>query len=160
MGRIAILSEGVAQAVSEPEEEGLRDLSKKPGVAKKELMALSRDLMISQAPALAAEAHELAGEAEEAIRSGQKAIKAALRGLGVASDISEAGSLNIAPSPWRPAVGSPAAPPPLVQAGPAERTSPEVGSDMAVLVCSLAGAQANDSGWPTFSGKYVEYPPV
>ncbi len=37
-------------------------------------------------------------------------------------------------------------------------TSPEVGSEVAILVRSLAGAQANDSGWPTFSGKYVEYP--
>jgi hypothetical protein len=158
LGRIAALSEAVAQAVPEPEEGGLSDLGRKLGVAKKELMALSRDLMISQPPALAAEAHELAGEAEEAIRAGQKAIKAALRGLGVASDTSEAGSLDIVPLPRRPTVGNLMAPPPFVQAAPAGMTSPEVGSDVAVLVCSLAGAQANDSGWPTFSGKYMEYP--
>jgi hypothetical protein len=81
LGRTANLSEAVAHVVPEPEE-GLRDLGRKLGVAKKELMALSRDLMISQPPALAVEAHELASEAEEAIRAGQKAIKAALRGLG------------------------------------------------------------------------------
>jgi hypothetical protein len=45
------------------------------------------------------EAHELASEAEKAIKASQKIIKAALRGLGAASDISEAGSLDIAPPP-------------------------------------------------------------
>jgi hypothetical protein len=157
LGRIANLSEAVAQAVPEPEEGGLRDLGRKLGVAKKELVALSRDPMISQPPALAAEAHALASEAEEAIRAGQKVIKAALRGLGVASDISEAGSLDIVPPPRRPTVGNLMAPPPLVQAGPAGTTSSEVGSEVAVLVRSLAGAQADDSGWPMFSPKYVEY---
>jgi hypothetical protein len=33
-----------------------------------------------------------------------------------------------------------------------------MGSDMASLVRGLAGAQANDGWWPTFSGKYMEYP--
>jgi hypothetical protein len=101
LGRIANLSEAVAHVVPEPEEGGLRDLGRKLGVAKKELMALSRDLIISQPPALAVEAQQLASKAEEAIRAGQKAIKAALRGLGVASDISEAGSLDITPPPRR-----------------------------------------------------------
>ncbi len=32
------------------------------------------------------------------------------------------------------------------------------GSDLSVLMLGLMGAQANDSGWPTFSGKYAEYP--
>jgi hypothetical protein len=73
-------------------------------VAKKELMALGRDLMTSQAPALAVEAHDLAGEVEDAIRASQKVIKAALRGLGMASDILEAGSLDLPPPPQRPAM--------------------------------------------------------
>jgi hypothetical protein len=30
--------------------------------------------------------------------------------------------------------------------------------ELSTLIRSLMGAQANDSGWPTFSGKYVEYP--
>jgi hypothetical protein len=29
---------------------------------------------------------------------------------------------------------------------------------LAALMQGLMGAQANDSGWPMFSGKYVEYP--
>jgi hypothetical protein len=62
-------------------------------------MALSRELIVSQPPASAMEAHELINEAEEAIRSSQKIIKAALRGLGAASDISEAGSLDTLPPP-------------------------------------------------------------
>jgi hypothetical protein len=33
-----------------------------------------------------------------------------------------------------------------------------VGNELSTLMRGLMGAQANDSGWPTFSGKYVEYP--
>ncbi len=32
------------------------------------------------------------------------------------------------------------------------------GSDLSARMQGLMGAQANDSGWPTFSGKYAEYP--
>ncbi len=31
-------------------------------------------------------------------------------------------------------------------------------SELTSLMQGLMGAQANDSGWPTFSGRYVEYP--
>jgi molybdenum-dependent DNA-binding transcriptional regulator ModE len=67
LGRIASLNEAVTQAVVTPEEGRLRDLGRKLGVAKKELMALDRDMMTSQAPALALEAHDLAREAEDVI---------------------------------------------------------------------------------------------
>jgi hypothetical protein len=33
-----------------------------------------------------------------------------------------------------------------------------VEGNLAPLLWSLSGAQANDSGWPTFKGKYMEYP--
>jgi hypothetical protein len=59
--------------------------------------------MMSQALSLAAEDHELVGEAEDAIKSGQREVKAALRKLGVASDLSETGSLDV-PLPARGAV--------------------------------------------------------
>ncbi len=32
------------------------------------------------------------------------------------------------------------------------------GSDLSALMQGLMGAQANNSGWPTFSRKYAEYP--
>jgi hypothetical protein len=32
------------------------------------------------------------------------------------------------------------------------------GDELAILMQGLMGAQANDSGWPMFNGKYVEYP--
>ncbi len=32
------------------------------------------------------------------------------------------------------------------------------GNELTALMQGLMGAQANDSRWPTFSGKYVEYP--
>jgi hypothetical protein len=32
------------------------------------------------------------------------------------------------------------------------------GNELTALMQGLMGAQANDSGWPTFSGRYVEYP--
>jgi hypothetical protein len=37
-------------------------------------------------------------------------------------------------------------------------TSYGLGSYVANLMHGLVGAQASDGGWPTFSGKYVEYP--
>jgi hypothetical protein len=110
LGKVASLGEAVTSGVSEPEEGGLRDLSKRLGAVKKELMALSRGLMVSQPPASAMEVHELVSEAEEAIRSSQRTIKAALRGLGAASDISKAGSLDAIPPPRRPVIGSLTAP--------------------------------------------------
>jgi hypothetical protein len=46
-------------------------------------------------------------------------------------------------------------------AAPVERR-PQVaaglGSEMTNLIRCLSGAQANDSGWPVFKGKYKEYP--
>jgi hypothetical protein len=32
------------------------------------------------------------------------------------------------------------------------------GSELTTLMQGLMGAQVNDSGWPKFNGKYVEYP--
>jgi hypothetical protein len=46
--------------------------------------------MVGQAASVATEATRLANEAGEAIKSSRELIRAALRGLGVASDISEA----------------------------------------------------------------------
>ncbi len=89
IGKIATLSEAVTKGVQEPDEEELRDLAKKLGAAKKELMAMSRDLVVNQPAAKATEAHELVSEAGEAIKASRETIKAALRGLGAASDISE-----------------------------------------------------------------------
>jgi hypothetical protein len=110
LGKIASLSKTVTHGVSEPEEGGLRDLGKKLGVIKKELMVLNRELMVSQPPALAMEAHELASEAEEAIKARQKTIKVDLMGLGAASDILEAGNIDIAPPPQETHHGKPRSP--------------------------------------------------
>jgi hypothetical protein len=46
--------------------------------------------MVGQAVSVATEANRIARDAAEAIRAGRETIKAALRGLGAASDISEA----------------------------------------------------------------------
>jgi hypothetical protein len=158
LGRIASLDEAVTSGVVEPEEGGLRDLAKRLGAVKKELMALGRGLMVSQPPASAMEVHELVSKAEEAIRSSQRTIKAALRGLGAASDISEAGSLDTVPPPRRPVMGSLMTSPPPARAEPPRTASYGMGADVANLMRGLVGAQANDGGWPTFSGKYAEYP--
>ncbi len=83
------LAEAVAKEVQDPSEERLRDLARKLGATKKEIMALSRSLMVGQAASLATEAHRLASDAGEVIKSTRETIKAALRGLGAASDISE-----------------------------------------------------------------------
>jgi hypothetical protein len=104
------------------------------------------------------EAYELTSGAEGAIRASQKIVKAALRGLGMASDISEAGSIDLAPPPRGPGARSLVAPLSSTRQGPPRTTPSRMGGDVAGLMRGLMGAQTNDSGWPMFSGKYMEYP--
>jgi hypothetical protein len=108
IGVVTHLTEAVAKEVQDPSEEWLRDLARKLGVAKKEIMAMNRSLMVGQSANLATEAHELASKAGEAIKVSRETIKAALRGMGAASDISEASGPTRAPRPppARPAIGS------------------------------------------------------
>jgi hypothetical protein len=150
----------VTKGVLEPDERELRDLAKKLGVVKKELMTMGRELMVNQPAATATEAHELVSEAEEAVRVNQRMIKAALRELGAVSDISEVSSLSVLPPPplLKPVMGNLAAPTWPPQAEPPRTPPLGAGGKLANLMRGLMGAQANDSGWPMFSGKYVEYP--
>jgi hypothetical protein len=78
IGKIASLTEAVTKGVQEPDEEELRDLARKLGVARKEIMVMSRALVVNQPATAATEAHELASEAGEAIRASRETIKAAL----------------------------------------------------------------------------------
>ncbi len=181
IGKIATLNEAVTKGVQEPDEEELRDLAKKLGAAKKELMAMGRDLVVNQPAATASEAHELVSETGEAIKASRETIKADLRGMGAASDISEISCLAGSPClpPARPSMGNlvpPAWPPrdqsanptwppqstPAVSVWPPPDMPPRAtqcaGDELAILMQGLMGAQVNNSGWPTFSGKYVEYP--
>jgi hypothetical protein len=102
------LAEVVTKEVQDPSEERLRDLARKLGAAKKEIMTMNRSLMVGQSATLAMQAHELASEAGEAIKASREMIKAALRGLGAASDISEVSSPTRAlrPPPTRPVLGN------------------------------------------------------
>jgi hypothetical protein len=108
IGVVTHLTEAVAEEVQDPSEERLRDLARKLGAAKKEIMAMNRSLMVGQSASLATEAHELASEAGEAIKASRETIKAALRGMGAALDISEVNGPTRAPRPppARPAMGS------------------------------------------------------
>ncbi len=164
IGKLAGLNETVSKAKNALEEEGLYDLGRKLGAARKELMSLGRVLIMSQDPSLAAEAHDLVGEAEDAVRVGQQEVKAALRRLGVASDLSETGSLDL-PLPSRSAAaggqvggrGAQAAVPRPGRPMMGPLTGP--GGKVADLIRCLARVRANDSGWPMFDGKYLENPP-
>ncbi len=91
--------EAVAKEIQDPDEVRLRCFAKQLGTSKKEIMALSRSLMVGQVASITIEATRLASEAGEAIKSSREMIRAALRGLGVASDISEASSLTRAQRP-------------------------------------------------------------
>jgi hypothetical protein len=82
--------EAVAREIQDPDETTLRGFAKHLGNSKKEIMALSRSLMVGQAANVATEATRLANKAGEAIKASRELIRAALRGLGMASDISEA----------------------------------------------------------------------
>jgi hypothetical protein len=135
-----------------------RDLNE----AKGSLMSLGWVLMLSQDPPLVASAHQLVAEAEEAIHIEHQAVRAALRKMGAASDISDAGSVDM-PAPGNRFTSSGVAQGRVASSSLApprwrSQASSEQGSEMADLIRYLSGAQANDSGWPTFKGKYVEYP--
>ncbi len=99
--------EAVAREIQDPDETTLRGFAKHLGNSKKEIMALSRSLMVGQAASVAIEATRLAKEAGEAIKSSRESIRAALRGLGAASDISEASGPTRAQRPptTRPVLG-------------------------------------------------------
>ncbi len=166
IGEIAMLSEAVTTGVQEPDEEELRNLAKKLWAAKKELMAMGRDLVVNQPAATATEAHELVGEAGEAIKASRETIKAALRGMGAASDISEISCLaglphppparpsmgNLAPPAWPPRGQSanPAWPPQSTLAVsvwpppdmPPRATPGGAGNELAILMQGLMGAQS------------------
>jgi hypothetical protein len=47
IGKVASLGEAVTKGIQEPDEEELRDLSKRLGAVKKELMTMGRDLMVT-----------------------------------------------------------------------------------------------------------------
>jgi hypothetical protein len=137
IGKIASLAEAVTKGVQEPDEVELRDLARKLGTAKKEIMAMSRGLVVDQPATTATEAHELASEAGEPIRASRETIKASLRGMGAASDISKiscpAGALAYPrrdppweawpPPAWAPR-GQPAVPAWLPQSMPATSAWP------------------------------------
>jgi hypothetical protein len=84
VGAATHFAEAVTKEVPDPSEERLRDLARKRGAAKKEIMAMSRSLMVGQSASLATEANRLANDAGEVIKSSRETIKAALRGLGAA----------------------------------------------------------------------------
>jgi hypothetical protein len=212
--------QAVARELTSPEETVLRGFGKQLGSSKREIMNLSRNLAVGQPSGIAAEATRLASEAGDAIKASREAIRAALREMGVASDISEvsgpvrpppaasgrsvAGGSN--PAARRPAIPMPGGnprppqqgwavePPParydwMPRPAPARTTLggqgsawasvrtpvatewPSAGSrprprlgeeegDLPALMRGMMSAQVNDSGWPTFSGKFMEYPPV
>ncbi len=76
--------------LNDPEEAVLRGFGKQLGGSRKEILALSRNLVVGQPAGVAAEATRLADEACENIRISRELIRAALRDMGAASDISEA----------------------------------------------------------------------
>jgi hypothetical protein len=108
IGIVTYTSEAVAKEIHDPDEAALRCYAKQLGNSKKEIMTLSRSLMVGQAASIAVEAARLANEAGEAIKLSREVIRAALRGLGAASDISEVSSPTRAQRspPTRPMLGT------------------------------------------------------
>jgi hypothetical protein len=107
IGIVTYTTEAVTKEIQDPDEAALRCYTKQLGNSKKEIMALSRSLMVGQAASVAVEATRLANEAGEAIKSSREMIRAALRGLGAALDISEASGPTRAQRPpsTRPVMG-------------------------------------------------------
>jgi hypothetical protein len=107
IGIATYTTEAVVKEIQDPDEVRLQCFAKQLGTSKKEILALSRSLMVGQAASIATEATRLASEAGEAIKSSREMIRAAMRGLGAASDISEASGPTRAqqPPPTGPALG-------------------------------------------------------
>jgi hypothetical protein len=99
--------QAVTRELTDPNETVLRGFGKQLGNSKKEIMTVSKDLVVDQPTDVATEATRLSSEACEAIKAGRESIRAALRELGAASDISEASGPIRAqlPLPGRPVVG-------------------------------------------------------
>ncbi len=100
--------QAVAREITDPDETILRGFGKQLGNSKKEIMAVSKDLVVDQSADVAIEATRLAGEACNAIKASRESIRAALRELGAASDISEASGPTRAqlPPSARPVLGN------------------------------------------------------
>jgi hypothetical protein len=75
---------------------------------KKEIMAVSKGLVVDQSAGVAMEATRLAKEACDTIKASRESIRAALRELGAASDIPEVSGPTRAqwPPSARPMMGS------------------------------------------------------
>jgi hypothetical protein len=99
--------QAVTRELTDPNETVLRGFGKQLGSSKKEIMTVSKDLVVDLPADKATEATRLASEACEAIKASWESIRAALRELGAASDISEASGPVRAqlPLPGRPVVG-------------------------------------------------------
>jgi hypothetical protein len=82
--------QAVTREIPYPDETILHGFGKQLGNSKKEIIAVSKDLMVGQPADVATEAARLASEACDAIKASRELIRAALRELGAASDISEA----------------------------------------------------------------------
>jgi hypothetical protein len=114
--RARLTANAANRELSDPEEAVLRGFGKQLGGSRKEIMTLSRDLVVGQPAGVAAEAARLADEACENIRVSRELIRAALRDMGAASDISEvSGPVRTRPTgQGRPAMGQgPAVPMPV-----------------------------------------------
>jgi hypothetical protein len=100
--------QAAAREITDPDETILRGFGKQLGNSKKEIMAVSKDLVVGQSAGVAMEATRLASEACNAIKASRESIRAALRELGAASDISEASRPTRAqlPPSARPVVGN------------------------------------------------------
>jgi hypothetical protein len=83
-------ADAVTRELTDPEETVLRGFGKQLGSSKKEIMTLSKNLAVGQPASVATEATRIASEACDAIKMSRESIRAALREMGVASDISEA----------------------------------------------------------------------
>jgi hypothetical protein len=94
------IMQAVTRELTDPDETILRGFGKQLGSSKKEIMAVSRDLVVDQPADVAMEATRLTSEACDAIKASRESIRAALRELGAASDISEAsGPVRAQPPP-------------------------------------------------------------
>ncbi len=159
------IMQAVTRELTDPDETILRGFGKQLGSSKKEIMTVSKNIVVDQPADVATEVTRLGSEACDAIKASRESIRAALRELGAASEISEASGPVRAqlPPPGRPVVGcldpewaagSRPAATTWFQRPPPEAGSRECGTEMATgvhtghrsVASRRAPAKAQDKG--------------
>jgi hypothetical protein len=139
-----LTASATSRELYDPEETVLRGFGKQLGGLRKEIMALSRKLIVGQSAGVAAEATRLADEACENIRVSRELVRGALRDMGAASDITAPPPPRVGTTPPTPGLGAASPPREVGLGGHAGRLGSAIHTDQPTLGIAGVAATAKD----------------